>query len=150
FPNAVETKDADLSKLNCRTSYDDRYRQSLTFLQEANRLANERRVSLVRSATLDETIPEKRKTKAHQLDEDDERSLIFDQRSQESIDAVHINDFDEIPSDSSTSLASVEKASSGLDRSQLAISLPFTYKNVRESTIDCNNHRQASIEPMLE
>ncbi|CAF5214976.1 unnamed protein product, partial [Rotaria magnacalcarata] len=40
--------------------------------------------------------------------------------------------------------------SSGLDRSQLAISLPFTYKNVRESTIDCNNHRQASIEPMLE
>ncbi|CAF2255131.1 unnamed protein product [Rotaria magnacalcarata] len=150
FPNAVETKDADLSKLNCRTSYDDRYRQSLTFLQEANRLANERRVSLVRSATLDETIPEKRKTKAHQLDEDDERSLIFDQRSQESIDAVHINDFDEIPSDSSTSLASVEKVSSGLDRSQLAISLPFTYKNVRESTIDCNNHRQASIEPMLE
>ncbi|CAF4585551.1 unnamed protein product, partial [Rotaria magnacalcarata] len=81
FPNAVETKDADLSKLNCRTSYDDRYRQSLTFLQEANRLANKRRVSLVRSATLDETIPEKRKTKAHQLDEDDERSLIFDQRS---------------------------------------------------------------------
>ncbi|CAF4185381.1 unnamed protein product [Rotaria socialis] len=150
FPNAVETKDTDLSKLNRQTSYDDLCRQRLTFLQEANRLANERRASLVQSATLDETIPEKIKNESHKRDEDDERSIIFDQRSQGSIDTAHINDFDEFPSDSSAPLASVQKASSTLDRSQLAISLPFTYKNARESTIGRNNHRQASIEPMLE
>ena len=97
-PIAIEKKDTDLSKLNRRTSYDDLYRQSLLFLQEANRLANERRTSLVRSATLDETKPEKIKNRSHKSDEDDERSMTFDQRSQASIDAAHIPDLDEIPS----------------------------------------------------
>lgn len=86
--NEVDENNPESSKFNRRTSYDDLYRQSFAYLTEAKRLANERRASLARTSTIDDSI--------HESDDDDENSLSFDQRSIESTDTANINDFNEV------------------------------------------------------
>jgi hypothetical protein len=63
-------------------------------LHEAQRLADERRASLARATTIDETISDKDEDAS---DHEKEQTFNFDQRSEEAADAANINDFKENP-----------------------------------------------------
>ena len=78
--------------MDYRASYDELYRQNLLFFQEAQRLADERRV---RTAVANERRRNNNDSISRFSNEDDQSSLNFDQRSVE-IDTAQMIDFDEI------------------------------------------------------
>jgi len=82
---------------NRPTDYDTIRRESLLFLHQAQRLANERRASLAQTATMDTSILKKIKKTPDLSDNDDHSSFNFDQRSEESIDTANLKDLDELP-----------------------------------------------------
>ena len=74
-------------------------RRSVLYLQEAQRLANERRTSLARTATLNESIPENslETSSIYDNDSDNESLFDFDRRSDETIEPANLSDVDEVP-----------------------------------------------------
>ncbi|CAF2499250.1 unnamed protein product [Rotaria sp. Silwood2] len=145
--NETDENAIDISKLDYPTSYEKLYRQSLLYLQEAQRLTNEHSVNLAQTTNAD---TKNTKDTSDMSDEDDHHSFNFDQRSEETLDTAHLNDLNAIPSEPSISMPSVQQSQSNVDRSRSTISLPFTYTHTRELPIIRTNYRQLSIEPMLE
>ncbi|CAF2922643.1 unnamed protein product [Rotaria sp. Silwood2] len=145
--NETDENAIDISKLDYPTSYEELYRQSLLYLQEAQRLTNEHSVNLAQTTNAD---TKNTKDTSDMSDEDDHHSFNFDQRSEETLDTAHLNDLNAIPSEPSISMPSVQQSQSNVDRSRSTISLPFTYTHTRELPIIRTNYRQLSIEPMLE
>jgi hypothetical protein len=95
--NETEENRMDSSIANRRTNYGKLRRNSLLFLHEAERLANERRASLARATTLDESILKTIKETSYLSDNDDHNSFNFDQRSEETANTANLKDLDEIP-----------------------------------------------------
>jgi hypothetical protein len=82
---SMETDENGMDQLSLdnRSSYDDIRRKSLLFLHEAQRLANERRVSLAQPPAVDETILKNTTNDSHLSDNEDHSTFSFDQRSDE-------------------------------------------------------------------
>jgi len=96
--NETEENRMDSSIANRRTNYGELRRNSLLFLHEAERLANERRASLAQTTTVHTSIPENLEKISDLSDSDDHKSFNFDQRSVETIDTANLNDLNEVPS----------------------------------------------------
>jgi hypothetical protein len=96
--NETDENEMDPPIGNRRNSDDDLRRKSFLFLQEAKRLANERRASLARTTTIDESISENIEKPSDVSDNDDHNSFDFDQRSEETADTANLNDLNEGPS----------------------------------------------------
>jgi hypothetical protein len=96
--NETEENRMDSSIANRRTNYGELHRNSLLFLHEAERLANERRASLAQTTTVHTSIPENLEKISDLSDSDDHKSFNFDQRSVETIDTANLNDLNEVPS----------------------------------------------------
>lgn len=96
--NETDENGMDAPLINRQNTRDGMRRESLFFLQEANRLANERRASLARTATIDALTPKTIERLTELSDHDDHSSFNFDQRSEESIDTANLNDQNETSS----------------------------------------------------
>jgi hypothetical protein len=95
--NEADENGMNPSTVNHSNNYDAIRRESLLFLHQAQRLANERRASLARTATIDASIPKEIKKISNLSDNDDHSSFNFDQRSEETNDTANLNDLIELP-----------------------------------------------------
>jgi hypothetical protein len=95
--NEADENGMNPSTVNHSNNYDAIRRESLLFLHQAQRLANERRASLARTATIDASIPKEIKKTSNLSDNDDHSSFNFDQRSEETNDTANLNDLIELP-----------------------------------------------------
>jgi len=95
--NDIDENGEDYTTIDPRIMNDEVRRKSVLFLHQAQRLANERRASLARATTLDESILKTIKETSYFSDNDDHNSFNFDQRSEETDDTASLNDLDEIP-----------------------------------------------------
>ena len=93
FSNETEENPMDFSLVNSQTNYDRMRRESLMFLHEAQRLANERRASLARLPTGDVSTSESTEKISDVSENDEHNTFNFDQRSEEPNDAADLNDF---------------------------------------------------------
>ncbi|UJR30898.1 hypothetical protein I4U23_018408 [Adineta vaga] len=154
--NEMEDNRTDTSAINPRLFDNEVRRKSVLYLQEAQRLANERRTSLARTASFNESRPENFietssvYDNVSDNDDDNESSFNFDQRSDDTIETANLSDFDEIPSRPITPTGIIQQFQSIQEPSRLTISLPFTYINTQEQIIFPPNYRQISTQPTLE
>ena len=104
---------------NNRPNYDRIRRESLLFLHEAQRLANQRRASLAQTMSVE---------KSPENDDDDDQIFNFEQRSEETNDTANLSDFKQQQQQQQPSSPIVK-------HSRLPITLPFTYINQQEPMI---------------
>jgi len=95
--NEADENGMNPSTVNRPNNYDAIRRESLLFLHQAQRLADERRASLAQTATIDASIPKEIKKTSNLSDNDDHSSFNFDQRSEETNDTANLNDLIELP-----------------------------------------------------
>lgn len=97
--NETDENETDGSVIDPRFRDNEARRRSALYLQEAQRLANERRTSLARTTTLNESIPENslETSSVYDNDSDNESLFDFDQRSDETIEPANLSDVDEVP-----------------------------------------------------
>ena len=135
-------------------------RKSLLFLYEAQRLANERRASLARAVTTDESTSKDTDRRASLVRAatigestpklKEHRTFNFDQRSEETSDVANLDELNESPLtgqyhsfqvfliemfvflELATPRSPVQRSTPPSDRSRTTISLPFIYLNTRE------------------
>lgn len=93
--NETDDNGMDYPLMNRQMSRDEMRRESILFLQEAQRLANERRASLARTSALDVLTPKTIERLTELSDHEDHSSFNFDQRSEESLDTANLNDLNE-------------------------------------------------------
>lgn len=108
---------------NTPMNYDQLRRESLLFLHEAQRLANERRTSLAQLASLTQESDEET---TDTLEDNEPQTFTFDQRSEETNETANLTDFQPVPP------SPVSPPTPIVVSSRSPVTLPFTYINQRE------------------